>query len=320
MEEQQQSGEAPVQYDIEAEAPASGSAFTPPETPATREAIERDPDDPTEEELASYSDGVRKRIDKVTWQRHQARREAQRAERDKEEVLRIAQAIAAENQQLKSRLEMGEKALVSSISSSATAELDAARKELREAHESFDAEQIVAAQEKLQRALFRAQQAEAFQQARARQATPEAAASASGVPAQTTAAPAVPQAPQVDPAAQRWQERNPWFGTDEEMTAFAIGLHNRLTREHGPAYATTQEYYGRIDARMRDKFPEHFGHAGAPEATSSPAPTVVAPANRSGPARRVTLTKRQVELARRLNVPLELYAKKLAELENPSHG
>lgn len=299
-----------VQYTVEEETPEGTPAPAPAATPAPekreskQEGGDTDPDDPSEEELAQYSEQVRKRISKMTWQRHQARREAQQAQRDREEAIRVAQAIVDENNKLKQRLSSGEQVLATTIHTSATAEVAAAKLALKEAHEAFDAEQIVEAQERLQKALFKAAQAEAFQQARQRPQAPE-------VPA--------PRQPQVDPAAVTWQQQNKWFGSDEEMTAYAIGIHNRLTREHGPAYATTREYYERINARMREKFPEAFEDLGTTNAApSAPAPTVVAPASRSGPAKRVVLTKRQIELARRLNIPVELYAKKVAELENPN--
>jgi hypothetical protein len=306
--------EQEVQYTVEDDTPAPAAAPAPTPAPAAASG-ERDDDDPDEAELAQYSETVRKRIARMTRAKHDERRARTNAERDREEAIQFARAVAAENEALKQRLTSGEKVLATSIGASVAAELEKAKRELKEAHEAFDADKIVEAQEALQRAVFRAEQARAFQ---AR--TAQAPQGQQPAPQQTQ--PVQPAAPRVDEAAAAWQKRNPWFGSNEEMTALAIGYHNALTKQHGPAYATTNEYYERIDARMREKFPEAFEEQDAsPGYRQSPAPTVVAPASRSGPTRRVTLTKRQVELARRLNVPVELYAKKLAEeMERQNNG
>jgi hypothetical protein len=306
--------EQAVQYTIEDDTPAAPAPAAPAPAHAAPEG-DRDEDDPNDEELAQYSETVRKRIARMTRAKHDERRARTNAERDREEAIQFARAVAAENEALKQRLTSGEKVLATSIGASVAAELEKAKRELKEAHEAFDADKIVEAQEALQKAVFRAEQARAFQ-ARTTQA-PQGQQ-----PAPQQAQPVQQAAPRVDEAAAAWQKRNSWFGSNEEMTALAIGYHNALTKQHGPAYATTNEYYERIDARMREKFPEAFEDQDySTSQQRGPAPTVVAPASRSGPTRRVTLTKRQVELARRLNVPIELYAKKLAEeMERQNNG
>ena len=260
-------------------------------------------------ELAQYSENVQKRIKRLSRQRHEERRARESVEKDKEEAMRLAQAMWQENQQLKDRLAKGETVLAGSVNNAATAELETAKRELKEAMEAYDAEKIVEAQEKLNRAVLRTEQAKQFQARTQQRPAPQQ----QQYPAQQQA-----PTPRADPKAAEWQSENPWFGDPEheEMTAYAVGLHNRLTRERGAAYASTEEYYEQINARVRETFPSYFGGQGTePKSNQRPA-TVVAPATRSVPPKSITLTKRQADIARRLNVPLDLYAKQLAALEN----
>jgi hypothetical protein len=289
---------------VEAEETAAGTeAVKPAESAAT---------DFEDAELAQYSENVQKRIKKLSRLRHEERRVRESAEKDREEALRLAQTMWQENQQLRDRLSKGETVLAGTVNTAATAELESAKRELKEAMEAYDADKIVEAQEKLNRAVLRTEQAKQFQARTARPAQPQQQSEARQQQVQQ------PAPARVDPQAASWQAENPWFGDPEheEMTAFAVGLHNRLTRERGPAYATTQEYYEQINARVRDTFPTYFGGQGTePRGNQRPA-TVVAPATRSVPSKQITLTKRQADIARRLNVPLDLYAKQLAALEN----
>jgi hypothetical protein len=123
----------------------------------------------------------------------------------------------------------------------------------------------------------------------------------------------VNQAPAVDPVLTEWQERNSWFGPNKRMTAYALGVHDDLIADGVPA--GSKEYYKRIDAEMRERFSDVFGSEKTEDAQTPPAKksNVVAPATRSTAPRKVVLTKTQVEIAKRLGVPLELYARKVAE-------
>jgi hypothetical protein len=117
--------------------------------------------------------------------------------------------------------------------------------------------------------------------------------------------------PQPDIRAQQWQKDNPWFGSDDEMTSFALGYHQKLVKEG--ADPQSDDYYEKINSRMRQIFPEQFGEE-EPERVAEPrrrAP-VVAPVTRSVAPKKITLTKTQVALAKRLGVPLEEYARQVA--------
>jgi hypothetical protein len=131
------------------------------------------------------------------------------------------------------------------------------------------------------------------------------------------------QAPkqQMDSRTSEWLDENPWYGDDDEMSASALGLHTKLEKEFGKQFIGTEEYYQRIDGTMRKRFPEYFGsevqnnseEEEKPQARAKPASNVVAPATRSTAPSKIRLTKSQVAIAKKLGVPLELYAKKVAE-------
>ena len=112
----------------------------------------------------------------------------------------------------------------------------------------------------------------------------------------------------------RWQEENPWYGQNEEMSIFAVGVHTKLVNQG--VSPRSEEYYEKLNSRMRQVFPEEFGLSGKQtDASPPPAKTKsnVAPATRSTAPKKIVLTQTQVNIAKRLGVPLELYARKVAE-------
>ena len=118
-----------------------------------------------------------------------------------------------------------------------------------------------------------------------------------------------PRAAPVDNKLLAWQEQNQWFGNDEEMTSFALGLHEKLVKSG--VDPTSDEYYERVNSRIREKFPENF--PGLEEKSKRTSSNVVAPASRNVAPKKITLTQTQVALAKKLKIPLELYARKVAE-------
>jgi hypothetical protein len=125
---------------------------------------------------------------------------------------------------------------------------------------------------------------------------------------------------QVDKRANEWAEANPWFGSDDEMTSYVLGLHNKLAKQGMDLQS--DEYYETIDARMRKVFPEEFGDIEEEEkVTPKRQANVVAPATRSTSSKKVVLTQTQVNLAKRLGVSLEDYAKQVAiEMRKDANG
>ena len=123
----------------------------------------------------------------------------------------------------------------------------------------------------------------------------------------------------VDPKAEEWKRANPWFGSDTEMTGFALAVHDKLVSEEG-LNPQSDEYYQRIDGRLRQVFPEKFASEKPVDANQRPKANVVASATRSVAPKKITLTASEVNIAKRLNIPLERYAREVAVLRRNNNG
>jgi len=274
---------------------------TPPED-RNRKPMEEPPKDVTEEELAKYDESVRKRIQHFTKGYHEERRAKEAAEREKEEALRIAQAVTEENKKLKGSLSQGQSALLEQAKKVVANELIQAKRKYKEAYESGDSDALVEAQDELTSVKMKAERVNNFKPTPLQEDEPDVQTK------QVQSAPA-----QVDPKLRNWQDQNQWFGSNKRATAYALGLHEDLIGEG--IQAGSDAYYKRIDTDMRERFPDLFESEKQGDAVSSPKPksNVVAPATRSTAPRKVVLTQTQVNIAKRLGVPLELYARKVAE-------
>jgi hypothetical protein len=277
-----------------------------PEKDRNRKPLEREPDEVTDEEVAQYSDKVQKRIKELSHARHDERRAKESAEREKQEALRVAQALLEENRKLRTGLTTNQSVTAELVKSGVEKELVEVRRAYKEAQESMDPDEILKAQEALTDVKIRMQQV--VNAAAMRQRNEEE--SALQAKEQQVYNEATPQAAQPDPKANAWQRANPWFGQDDEMTAFALGVHRKLV--NGGLDPRADEYYERLNARLRQVYPEQFGEK---RADVKPA-TVVAPATRSSGPRKVRLSKTQEALAKRLGVPLEEYARQLVKQES----
>ena len=277
-----------------------------PERDRGRKPLDREVADPTDEEIESYSEGVKKRIKELTHARHDERRVKEALSREKQELERMAQQLLDENRQLKQRVNTGDQQFAQTVQTATEAELEMARKKLKEAHESFDTDAIIAAQEALADARSRYTAAKNFRPTPL-QIEPE------GVQiAQTQETP-----PPVDEKTLRWQAKNQWFGAQgfEEHTSFALGLHQKLV--NSGIDPRSDEYFERIDARMKSTFPDVFGSddKSASGNNSKRPGTVVAPATRSSGARKIQLTSTQVALAKKFGLTPQQYAAELAKME-----
>ena len=273
-----------------------------PEHDRGRKPLDTAPEDPSEDELSQYSDSVKQRIQKFTKGYHDERRAKETALREKEEAIRLAQAIVEENKRLKGSLNKGQEALINQAKMTVGMELEKAKRKYKEAYDAGDADALVEAQEAFTAAKLKADRLDNFRP------TPLQTEEKGVEPQQ------IVQAPRPDNRALAWQEKNRWFGDDEEMTSFALGLHQKLVK--GGVDPTSDEYYERIDSRMRQVFPDAFDSPDDSEKVEKPTrakASVVAPATRSTASKKIVLTQTQVNIAKRLGVPLELYAKKVAE-------
>lgn len=286
---------------------------TPPEDRGRKPLPKEIVDELDKDDLEEYSEKVKKRLGQMKKVWHDERREKERIAREKEEALRFAQAQLEENKRLKQRLGTGERAYIQEVTKTATSELAAAKERLKQAYESGDGEKIAEAQEALTDAKLKLKDYERFQ--------PSLQESEEGVQqAQQVTTPNAP-APSPDPKAEAWKAKNSWFGEDEEMTALALGLHEKLVRSG--VDPRSDDYYSKIDQTMRRRFPDYFegGAEQTMEKDEKPSPrtkptNVVAPVTRSSAPRQVRLTPTQVALAKRLGLSNEQYARELMKLEN----
>jgi len=244
---------------------------------------------------------------KKVW--HQERREKEAAIREQQEAINLAKKALAENKLLKERLHNGESVYVDTVKSAAMQELESAKQDFKQAYESGDADKLLEAQERMTNAKFRMDKAENYQPQFKKASQEE----------QFDVQIQQPQVNAPDPKAVAWQKDNDWFGSDEEMTSLALGLHEKLVRSGVPA--GSDEYYKRIDNTMRKRFPENFEdeEVEVEEPVKAPKPkasTVVAPATRSTSPKKIRISKTQVALAKKLGLTPEQYARELTKLES----
>ena len=260
------------------------------------------PEPVTEDELSKYSDArLADRLKHLNKGYHEERRAKETAVREREEAMRVAQSAVEENRRLQGSLSSNQHTLLEQSKRIVASEVDEAKREYRIAYEAGDADGVIAAQSKLTSASIRAERVQNFKPAPIQ-------AEENVVQTQQPTR----QAPTMDAKTREWQEQNPWFGGNRKMTAYALSLHEDLVESGVPV--SSDEYYENIDADMKKRFPESFAEEPA-EAKSSQRTksNVVAPASRSTAPRKVVLTQTQVNIAKRLGVPLELYARKVAE-------
>ena len=272
-----------------------------PEEDKYRTPMAEAPQDPTEEELASYSESVKNRFKHFTKGYHEERRAKEVAQREKDEAIRIAQAVFEENKRLKGSVNQGQQVLLEQAKKVVNSEFEEAKRQYKEAYESGDSDKLLDAQEALTTAKIRADKVNNFRPAPLQeQETPVQ------IQSQTR------QAAPVDEKLLAWQDQNQWFGSNKRMTSYALGLHEELV-ENGIRVGS-EEYYKRIDTDIRERFPDQVGAGESvdakPQRTKS---NIVSPATRSTAPKKIVLTQTQVNIAKRLGVPLELYARKVAE-------
>jgi hypothetical protein len=274
-------------------------------TPMPKELVEELEAD----ELEEYSEKVKTRLKQMKKVWHDERREKEREAREKMEAISTAQRLLERTRQLEATLMQGEQSLIGSYAQTAEYEIAAAKREYKEAYESGDADRMTDAQEKLNAASYK------LQQIRNYRPTLQPTESQVEIPQQQV------QQPRLDTKTVAWQERNTWYGTDPEMTATALGLHQKLVSERGPQYAGTDEYWGVVDKTMRRRFPDYFGdeveNGEAKPATREPkAAPVVAPASRTRSPKKIVLKQSQLTIAKKLGLTPEQYARELMKMEN----
>lgn len=253
--------------------------------------------DSDDDELGNYSTKVQSRINKLT-------EKYRREQRDREETQRLAQQLFNENRQLQERIRGLDTGYLSEYGTRLEAQALAAKEAFKKAYESGDGEAVAIAQEQMSRISIDQERYRIAKQRAVAQQNVEAQQAQQ----QVYVPPQGQQEVRVDRKAQTWAEKNSWFGSDKMLTAAAMALHSTLVEDEG-FDPTSDEYYSEIDNRIRREFPTKFrsSQSAAPARVASAA----ASASRSAVQgrRSVRLTASQVAMAKRLNVPLEEYAK-----------
>jgi hypothetical protein len=279
-----------------------------PEKDRGRRPLDREVEDPTDDEIESYTQGAQKRIKELTHARHDERRAKESLLREKQELERLAQHYVEENKKLKQYVHTGTEQYGVMAKTAAEAELDKARQEYKVAQEAFDTDAIIAAQEKLFEAKIKLQNAQNFRPPALQEENYEVQ------PRQQA-----PEPVRADEKTLRWQAKNQWFGTDgfEEVTSFALGLHQKLV--NNGVDPRSDDYFEQIDARVKSKFPEVFGgNEDRPRSVETPRrpSSVVAPASRSTGTRKIQLTPSQAALIKKYNLDPKKYVAEVLKLEN----
>ena len=265
------------------------------------------PEEVTNEELENYSEKVKTRIKHFSKGYHDERRAKEEAQREREALETYAKNLIAENNKLKGSVDQSHNTLIESAKKQVAGEIALAQRQYREAYESGEPDKVLEAQTALNTAQIRAEKVNGLKPKQIQALQPQE------TPVQTQVSAPPPQV-QRDEKADSWRDDNAWFGSDDEMTAFALGLHNKLTKDGVDPQSDT--YYEKINSRMRQVFPDQFddGIEDEPEGTKRKSSNVVAPASRSTAPKKIRLTQSQVAIAKKLGVPLETYAKQAAEL------
>ena len=285
------------ELEIEDDTPPEDRGREPLPT-SLKEELEKD-------DLEDYDDEVKQKLKQMRKVYHDERREKERASREQQEAIVLAQKLMEENKRMKNMLDVGGKEYATTLQTAAQLQLENARRSYKEAYDSGDSDNILTPQEKLNDATHRVRQAENFRM--------PALQEENYVVQNAHQAPEAPSNPKLE----AWQKRNPWYGEDDEMTATALGLHEKL-RKSGQVEIGSDDYYAILDRTIRKRFPEQFEEESPSTArteTRTRPSTVVAPAVRSTAPKRIKLKASQVNLARKLGLTAHQYALELSKLE-----
>ena len=281
-----------------------------PERDRGRKPLDKDIPDPTDDEIESYSDKVQARIKELTHARHDERRRKEELERQMQEQERLLHYYSEENKKLKQTVNYGQEMVIGTAKREAEAQLEAAKRMYKDAHESFDTDAIIAAQEALTEAKMRLEQIKNYRPTPLQEENNEIQLPQSQ-----------PQQVQPDEKSLRWQARNQWYGAPgfEEYTSYALGLHHKLVT--AGVDPRSDEYFAQIDERMTTSFPELFGQQRQEQSSQKSSDThkkpaaVVAPASRSSGTKKIQLTPRQLSLAKKYGLTPQQYAAEVMKLE-----
>ena len=296
-------GEQPsVEFEIEVE------DDTPPEDRGREPLPKPLVEELEQDELENYDEGVKQKLKQMRKVWHDERREKERAAREQQEALNLAQKLMEENKRFKNIIETGSKEYANTLQTAANLQLEMAKQKYKDAYDSGDTDRIMDANQELQAANLRVMQAQNFK-------PPSLQEENFVVQNQQATQVSRPANPLLD----TWLQKNPWYGSDDEMTATALGIHKKLENS-GDVAIGSEKYFAILDRTIRKRYPEHFDAEDTetkakPETRSKPS-TVVAPAVRSTASNKIKLKASQVNLAKKLGLTPEQYALELRRLES----
>jgi len=253
--------------------------------------------------MSQYSESVKKRITKLT-------KKFRDEEREREAAVQFAESVKKQNEELKAKLSKLDTTYVGEFDTRVQSQAVAAKEAYRKAYEAGDADAMYEAQQAISKIALEEARLNQLKQEREEEAKKAEVNGAAPAPAQPTPA---PPPPKPDPRAEEWASKNEWFGQDQTMTYAAFGIHKTLIEEEG-IDPNTEEYYTELDNRIKTEFPHKFGEtkkSSGPRVASAGA-TASKSVSQKG-RRTVKLTPSQIAIAKRLNVPLEEYAKYVKE-------
>jgi len=271
-----------------------------PEVEVKEQPVKEEKKDEREE----YSEGVKKRIDRLTYK-------IREAERREKEALSFAEQIKKERDELQTKFTKLDDGYVNEFANRVKSELETAKATLKAAMAKGDVDAQVAANQHLARLAIEQERINATEEQRKLyENSQENAGQTIQQPVQSN----IQQPPpKPDPKAEAWAEKNEWFGKDEAMTYASFGIHKKLVEEEG-FNPSSDEYYEEIDRRLRQEFPQKFNDGGEVQGGKQPVQTVASATRTTRTGRKtVRLTPSQVAIAKKLGVPLEEYAKYVKE-------
>jgi hypothetical protein len=288
------------EVEVKLESPGKMDGSTTDNSSTETEVVVSEDKKESEEELEDYSKRVQKRIKTLT-------EKYRTEERNKDEALRFAETVKNENDQLKHRLNNLDTGYLNEYGTRLESQLSSAKQLYKEAHEAGDVEKMFKAQEALSKISI---EQERYRLAKQRQEQNKVQVERPQPQAQPQPQPQPqPQAQKPDPKAEKWAEKNDWFGQDEVMTYAAFGIHRKLVEEEG-FDPQSDEYYTEVDSRIRTEFPHKFNSARRNGGSTRVASADTSASRTSKTGRRtVKLSPSQIAIAKKLGVPLEEYAK-----------
>jgi hypothetical protein len=309
IEEDQGKPEADFDIDIDAEGDVDIQIEDDtPEVDRKARPLDKEVEDPTDEEIENYTQGAQNRIKQLTHARHDERRAKEAIAREKTELENMTRVILEENQRLKEYVKNGEVTYAETLQAKAEAEMEMARRKYKEAQESYDSDAMLAAQENLTDAKMKLESAKNFKPTPLQNDNSVVQMQSSSQETQ-----------RLDDKTLRWQAKNQWFGTPgyEEITAFALGLHQKLVATG--IDPRSDDYFARVDGRLKQVFPELLGISESADRKADPVKkpaTVVASSSRSTGAKKVVkLTTTQQRLADKFGLSHKQYAQEVLKLE-----